>query len=180
MVDPEASTRPEAPIGESDRHDAGSSVGPLTPKTPKTGDSSSEDELDYKDPGLEFKLYEEEFKKTAKEYAELRKEHAAIASGETPDDKIAQVKANIEKTERVLNECRVLMDEATARARTRTRKHKTRRGTGDTRSRVEGTRSANIPELGCALAAASVSTRQAWYWALLNAGKPVDERYLSY
>ena len=97
MVDPEtsssASTRPEAPSGESEHHDTDSYVGPYTPKT---GDSSSEDELDYKGlkQDMEYKLYAEEYKKAAKEYAQLRKEHAAIASGETPDDKIAQHREN--------------------------------------------------------------------------------------
>ena len=79
-----------------------------------------------------------------------------------------------------MKEFRVLMDEAVERVRTRTRKHKTSRSSGDTHSRMEGTRSAKIPELGCDLAAASITTRQAWYWALLDAGKPVDERYLCY
>ena len=75
MVDPDASTRTEVPLddsgSESSDHEADGFAGPYSPRT---GDSDSEDELDYKFPGqdIELKLYLEEYEETAKGHAAQR------------------------------------------------------------------------------------------------------------
>eukprot|EP00629_Pelagomonadales_sp_RCC1024_P008903 CAMPEP_0119291432 /NCGR_PEP_ID=MMETSP1329-20130426/42453_1 /TAXON_ID=114041 /ORGANISM="Genus nov. species nov., Strain RCC1024" /LENGTH=219 /DNA_ID=CAMNT_0007292259 /DNA_START=231 /DNA_END=888 /DNA_ORIENTATION=+ len=143
MVDPKATTRTEVPIdgndSDSSGHDTDSSEGPHTP-TPR--DPPSEDELDYEDPAdeVEQEVFQKEYRISVEEYTRLRKAYASMAVSTTSDSELAALKADIEKSKRVMKEFRAILQEHPATrkpSRRRDCKHETRRSDrGERRSWV--------------------------------------------